>query len=54
MRLTTSIYGITSEISLEHSQDVGVSAVLGGVKNHIKVVMLHPLEDQRGPFIEGP
>ena len=43
-----------SEISLESSKDVGVGAILGGVNNHIKAFMLHPLKDQRGLLIEDP
>ena len=39
---------------LESSEDVGVGTILGGVNNHIKAVMLHPLKDQRCPLIEGP
>ena len=39
---------------LEYSEDVGVSAILGGVNNHIKAFMLHPLKDLRGLLIEGP
>ena len=44
------------DISLESSEDVGVvvGAILGGVNNHIKACMLHPLKDQRGLLIEYP
>ena len=34
-------------ISIESSENVGVGATLGGVDNHIKTFMLHPLKDQR-------
>ena len=40
--------GIISEISLESFEDVGVGAILGGVNNHIKALMLHPLKKIKG------
>ena len=36
-----------SEISPQFSEDIGVGVVLGGVTNHIKAFILHPLKDQR-------
>ena len=39
------------EISLEY---IGVGAILGEVKNHIKAFMLHPVKDQSGLLIEDP
>ena len=38
---------IPTEMSLQSSEGVGVGAILGGVNNHIKEFMLHPLKDQR-------
>ena len=35
-------------------KDVGVGTILGGVNNHIKAFMLHPLKDQRDLLTEGP
>ena len=41
-------------VSLESSEDVGGECGLGGVNNHIKAFMPHPLKDQSGLLIEGP
>ena len=37
----------TPEIFLEPSEDIRVGVILGGVNNHIKVSMLHPLKYQK-------
>ena len=39
-------------IQLGSSEDIGVGTILGGVNNHIKAFMLHPLKDQRGLLIK--
>ena len=44
----------TSKISLESSEDIGLGAILGGVNNHLKSIMVHLLNDQRCLLIEGP
>ena len=42
------VYATLAEIFLESSEDVGVGVILGGVNNHFKAFMLHPVKDQRG------